>query len=237
MEEKKEKLFLYKIYENADATGTLLFLDKNGNKIRLKAKGFYKENSVNFFKFKEFSFLEVEWIEYKKDSGLLKRGDVIYQQKIENRNQLIFISLVKEMIIKTNRIKNDFYEFVLKVFEDLNFYYDYKTLFIFLCFINFNNLDINFKINGCTICGKNHKIKTFSFHSGGLVCSECFDSKSHISYGVELTKKIIFAIKANNYSDFININFSNSEIRILERILIDYYGNELGFYIDNLLEL
>ncbi len=237
MEDKKDKLFLYKIYENNDGTGTLLFLNQVGKKVRLKAKGFFKENSVNYLKFKEFSFLEVEWIEYDDNVGLLKRGDIIFSQAIKNENQIIFMALVGEIINRTQNIRIEFYEFILKIFKDLNFYYDYKSIFIFICFLNFHNLNINFKINGCVFCNKNYKIKTFSFHSGGLICSECFDIRKHNQLGIDFTKKLIIATKIEEYDTFINISFTKEEIKILEKLLIDYYNNELGFYIDNLSKL
>ncbi len=232
-----ENLFILKISEYEDYDAIISCVKENNSQILLRAKGFFKENSRNILKIKEFSFVMVEYfkntnLDYK-NWGLLKTGEIDLEFILNKKQDLDFKLKIQNILLQNqNSYEKNSFNYIREIIKNKNIgIIDDDYLYVYFLIKNLSFLNINPVINKCSSCGTVDLIKTFSLVDNGLICKKCFDEKKHIDIELKLLKDIIniFSIKKATHLLELNISFSN--IETIKSILIDFYKNELGYFL------
>ncbi len=230
-----EKLFVLQIIEYEEYDAVINCINENGKKVLLRARGFFKEESKNILKFKELSFLMVEYIKSKnldyKNWGLLKTGEVLLEFDEDNRSDLEFKYLFQDIILQVhNNFNKNNFELILQIIKAKNSkIIDSKLLILFFLQRTFYDLGYRLVLNKCSICGTNKQIKTFSLNDRGLICKNCFKENVHYIYLVDEVKFIMLFFSINKLNDFLNLSWTLKHEQIVKEILKDFFNNELGF--------
>ncbi len=237
MIEKTEKMFVFKINEYEENDAIINCICENGSHILLRARGFFKKNSRNILKIKEFTFCFIEYFENSntkyKNWGLLKTGEVDIDFILETESDLsfkFFISGVLEQNYQSIN-KNNF-NLLLEILKLKNLkLYENELLYLYFLKKNLNFYNINPILNSCSICKKNLNIKSFSLHENGLICKKCFNDKKHNLFLLDDLKNIILFFAIRKFNDLTKINLTFNQEKILKEMILDYYNNELGYKI------
>ena len=231
-----EEIFIFNIKKFEEFDAIINCINFNGKKINLRAKGFFKEKSKNALVFKEFCFVNAEYIksDFNDDWGLLKRGDATLNFVVEKDLDIYFVNIFKNIFAYNDNYSCTFFKNLRKIIENLINKPDFLLEIYFLLIQFLKKINGVFTLEKCVICKQNKKIKTFSIYDGGLICKDCFNKTNHNIYSIETLKKIIFLFNCNNLKQFLEIDLNTKEIFIIKSILKNYYENQLGFYLNDL---
>ncbi|CRX36887.1 / / DNA repair protein RecO / 375425:376135 Reverse [Candidatus Hepatoplasma crinochetorum] len=231
---KKEILYLYYIKEYKEYEAMLYFLRPSGQKITLRAKGFFKEESKNIHRFKINTFIKTEYFSSPlNDYGILKTGEKMTFNYIKKESHLNLLNLFNKLLILTEGdLNKQFYNTIYYIFTNfdvgilnwnLNLFYLLTQILI--------AKDVYIELKKCVICNRNSEISSFSFDEGGLVCKRHLNQNIKIM-NADLIKKIIFLFKTKSLKRLNNISLTFAEEKILLSLYASFFNDVLGYKIN-----
>ncbi|AHK22442.1 hypothetical protein [Candidatus Hepatoplasma crinochetorum] len=231
---KKEVLYLYYIKEYQEYEAMLYFIRPTGQKLTLRAKGFFKDESKNIHRFKISNFIKTEYFSSPlNDYGLLKTGEQIlfdYKQKASHLN---FINIINQLLIFTEGdLNKQFYNTIYYLFNNFDVgILNWNLNLVYLLTQILIAKDVYIELKKCVICNRNSQIASFSFEEGGLICKNDLNKNIKLMSS-DLIKKIIPLFKIKNVKKINSITLSFSEEKILLSLYANYFNDVLGYQIN-----
>ena len=183
-----------------ESSKILTVLTKNYGKISVMARGVLRPKSLNtnsasLFSLSEFEFYKGRNIYYLNSSNIL---EIFYGIRSDNKKFLYasyFAELVNETILPGDEA-NKIFEMLIKALQVLNYGEASPLLVLAFQLKHISILGFRPELTSCLECGRTNSTDwRFSFESGGIMCSDCYDSSSEKISGEDiiLLNNLLFA--------------------------------------------
>lgn len=206
--------------------------------LNIHSRGANKQSSKSFYLLKPFNILTIDLLKMDLNNiSSYKSGTIIktFDYLSLDYNQMNFINLIQEIIVKTHSgINNnlEYYEVLYKVINLLNknnINYINELINIFIL-ETLKQLGANPCLDSCVTCLKITNIVSFDVNDDGFKCKDCLN-ENHNNISNNNFLRYLYYI---NKQDYIEASKFKDAQYYTYKLLIKYLTENAGMYLNSL---
>lgn len=206
--------------------------------LNIHARGANKQSSKSFYLLKPFNILTIDLLKMDlKGISSFKSGSIIktFDYLSLDFTQMNFVSLIQEIIVKSNSAIIDYNRYYNTLFEIINLLNKKELMYIndlINIFLNetLKQLGVNPCLDSCVACHKTSNIVTYDINDDGFKCKDCID-ENHNNISNNSFLRYLYYL---NLKDYQNASKFKDAQYYTYKLLIKYLTENAGMYLNSL---